>query len=289
MLHKRRVLRALYYAMRRRVRVALGRAARPQPPPVLSQSLEAVVERHSGIARALLKNLPAGLDLTGKNACEIGSGDCLAVIALMLGLGARHVDVFEIAEPVVNEKQAEVIGRLKSAGLPVDVNVIRRGSGLELDAQRVTFHKGYMENFKGSAVVDFVFSFSVLEHVEDLDGFFRECFRIMTAGAHMLHVIDLGGHEAFEDPLPPLDFQTYSDGLFELMYPRYRRATRRFVSDYKAAAKRNGFQVLEIKPVRTASAEYLDEIWPKLRAGAKARPREEVAVIEFALTARKEG
>ena len=289
MLHKKRVFLTSYYAMRRRLRNALGRAPRPQPPPVLSQPLEAVVERHSGIARAALNNMPAGLDLTGKNACEVGSGDCLAAIALMLGLGARHVDVFEIADPVVNEKQVQVLNQLKSQGLPVDVNVIRRGSGLELDAQRVTFHKGYMENFKGAAVVDFVFSFSVLEHVEDLDGFFGECRRIMTPGAQMLHMIDLGGHNMFEDPLPPLDFQTYPDWLFNIMYPPYYRATRRFVSDYKAAAERNGFKVLQLKPVRAASEEYLNQIWPKLRPGAKARPREEVAVIEFALTARKEG
>ena len=287
MLHKKRVLLTTYYAMRRRLRIALGRPPRPQPPPVLSQPLQAVVERHSGIARAALKNMPPGLDFTGKNACEIGSGDCLAAIALMLGLGARHVDVFEINDPVVNDKQVEVLNQLKHQGLPVHLDLIRRRDQLELDPDRVTFHKGYMETFKGSAVVDFIFSFSVLEHVEDLDAFFRECFRIMTPGAQMLHVIDLGGHNMFEDPLPPLDFQTYPDWLFNLMYPPYYRATRRFVSDYKAAAERMGFKFVEAKPVRTASDQYLDELWPKLRPQAKARPRAEVAVVEFALSARK--
>src|SRR5688572_22636738 len=112
MLHRKRVLFATYHAMKRRVRVALGRSPRKRPPPVLSQPLEAIVERHSGIARAALKNMPSGLDLAGKNACEVGCGDCLAAISLLLGLGARHVDVFELSDPVVNEKQVQVLKAL---------------------------------------------------------------------------------------------------------------------------------------------------------------------------------
>jgi hypothetical protein len=288
MLHKRRVLRATYYALRRRLRIALGRPARRQPPPVLSQPLDAVVARHRTIARAAMENTPAGLDLRGKNVCEVGSGDCLAAIALFLGLGARHVDVFEIADPVTNEKQLEVLKALRAGGLPIDLGVIRAQT-MALDSERVTFHKGYMEDFKGMAVVDFMFSFSVMEHVEDLEGFYRASHRIMTPGAQMLHLVDLGGHEVFEDPLPPLDFQTYSNSMYELMYPAYHRATRRFVDEHKTAVERNGFKILDVKPTRTASEEYLNEVWPKLRGEAQARPRADVGVIEFALTARKVG
>lgn len=281
-------MRATYFALRRRLRIALGRAARVQPPPVLSQPLEAVVERHRTIAKAAMENMPSGVDLRGKNVCEVGSGDCLAAIALFLGLGARHVDVFEVADPVTNEKQLEVLKELRAEGLPIDLGVIRTPS-MTLDSDRVTFHKGYMENFKGSAVVDFMFSFSVMEHVEDLDGFYRASHRIMTSGAHMLHMVDLGGHDVFEDPLPPLDFQTYSNAMYHLMYPPYHRATRRFIDEHKAAVPRNGFEVLAVKPVRRAGEEYLGELWPKLRGEARSRPRADVGVIEFALTARKQG
>jgi hypothetical protein len=262
--------------------------ARHRPPPVLSQPLEVVVERHGTIARAAMENMPAGVDLLGKNVCEAGSGDCLAAIALFLGMGARHVHVFEIADPVTNEKQLEVLSRLRAQGLPIDLGVIRNKT-MTLDTERVSFHKGYMEDFKGPAVVDFMFSFSVMEHVEDLDGFYRASHRIMTPGAQMLHMVDLGGHEVFEDPLPPLDFQTYSESLYNLMYLKYDRATRRFLDEHKAAVQRNGFKILNVKPTRTASEEYLNEVWPKLRPEARARSRAEVGVIEFALTARKVG
>jgi hypothetical protein len=288
MLHKKRVLTATYFAMRRRARVALGRPPRKRPPPILSQPLEAIVERHTGIIRSALANMPAGLSLTGKNACEVGSGDCLAAISFFLGLGARHVDVFEMSDPLVNEKQVEVLNRIKAHGLPADVNMIRGGPNYELDTQRVQFHKCYMEQFKGEALVDFLFSFSVLEHVEDLDGFFGASFRIMSPGSYMVHIIDLGGHSEFEDPMPPLDFQTYPDWLFDLMYPPYYRATRRFVSDYRAAAERHGFKIIDVKPVRTASPEYVDKIWSKLRPQARSHPHSEVGVIEFALIARKD-
>lgn len=286
MLHKRRVLRATYFALRRRLRIALGRPARYHPPPVLSQPLEAVVERHRTIARAAIENMPAGVDLRGKNVCEVGSGDCLAAIALFLGLGARHVDVFEVADPVTNEKQLAVLNALRAEGLPVDVGVIRTPT-MTLDTDRVTFHKGYMENFAGAAVVDFMFSFSVMEHVEDLDGFYRAIHRIMTPAAQMLHMVDLGGHDVFEDPLPPLDFQTYSNPLYDLMYPPYHRATRRFIDEHVSAIERNCFEVLNVKPVRTATPDYLDQIWPNLRGEARSRPRGEVGVIEFALLARR--
>ncbi|HUS36055.1 MAG TPA: class I SAM-dependent methyltransferase [Verrucomicrobiae bacterium] len=288
MLHPQRVMLTTYYGLRRRLRMALRLPARRRPPPVLSQAVEAVVERHGMIARAAMANKPAGLDLCGKNVCEVGSGDCLAAIALFLGLGARHVDVFEIADPVTNDKQVEVLKRLRAQGLPIDVGVIRADT-MTLDTERVTFHKGYMEDFKGPAVVDFMFSFSVMEHVEDLDGFYRASHRIMTPGAQMLHMVDLGGHEVFEDPLPPLDFQTYSEWLYNLMYLKYHRATRRFLDEHKAAVERNGFKILNLTPTRTASEEYLSEIWPKLRPEAHARPRADVGVIEFALTARKQG
>jgi hypothetical protein len=99
--------------------------------------------------------------------------------------------------------------------------------------------------------------------------------------------VDLGGHGVFEDPLPPLDFQTYADWLHDWMFPKYHRPTRRFFEEHKAAVKRHGFEIVEARPTRTASEDYLNEIWPKLRKQARERSRAEIGVIEFALIARK--
>ena len=103
----------------------------------------------------------------------------------------------------------------------------------------------------------------------------------------MIHVVDLGGHGEFEDPVPPLDFQTYPDWLFAAMYPAHQRNTRRFLTDYRAAATRAGFRQIEIRPTRFADKAYLATIRPRLRAAARQQPIEDIAVIEFNLTAVK--
>jgi hypothetical protein len=234
--------------------------------------------------------MPAGMDLAGKNVCEVGAGDCLAGISLMLGLGAKHVDVVEIEDPVVNEKQREVLRILKGQGLPVDLSLIEGQSApFTLSPARVQFHKVYMENFHTGVPADFLYSYHCLEHVEDLDGFHRACAKVMRPGAHMLHVIDLGGHGEFEDPLPPLDFQTYPNWLYDYIYPPYRRATRKFLDEHLSAMERSGFKILKTTPLRTAGDEYRDAIWPKLRKEARSRPRQDIGVIEFVTVAQKIG
>lgn len=238
----------------------------------------------------MLENLPPGLDLRDKTVCEVGAGDCLAAASLMLGLGARRVEVVEIADPVVNQKQREVLTILKRQGLPMDISFIEgQKEPLTINSERVRFYKTYMENLQTASPIDFLFSFSVMEHVEDLDGFYRACSKLMRPGATMLHVIDLGGHGEFEDPLPPLDFQTYPDWLYNYIYPPYNRATRRFLKQHLEAIERNGFKILKMNPFRTAPDQYLDVIWPKLRKAARLQPRVDVSVIEFAVVAQRIG
>jgi 2-polyprenyl-3-methyl-5-hydroxy-6-metoxy-1,4-benzoquinol methylase len=287
MLHPKRVLLMLYYAMRRRIRRALHIPQRPKPPPVLGYPIEHVVERHSWIARSFLKHGPPDLDLRGKAVCEVGAGDCLAASSLFLAKGAARVDIIEVEPPVVTEKQLQVLETLQAQGFPVDLSIIRKNGGLHLDPERVTYHRCYMEQFHSENSHELIFSFSVLEHVEDLPGFYASCWRTLRPGGWMLHMIDLGGHELFEDPLPPLDFQTYSNLLYGAMFPKYGRATRRFFSEHVDAVKSAGFEVVKVTPTRLADDAYLEQLWPKLRAEARARGREEIRVVEFALLARK--
>lgn len=289
MLHKKGVLLAIYHAMRGRVRRGLRLAPRKRPPPVLGQNIEHVVERHSWILRSVEKHSPPNLDLRGKNVCEVGAGDCLASASHFLSRGASHVDIIEVEPPVVNEKQLEVLRRLESEGHSVDHSMLAGPDGKpRLDASRVTYHRLYMENFQSRDRHEFIFSFSVMEHVEDLDGFYAACWRTLRKGGSMLHMIDLGGHAYFEDPMPPLDFQTYPDWLFRIMYQKYGRATRRFLKDHKQAVERAGFKIEKVTPTRVADQGYMETIWPQLHARARSHPREDVAVIEFALVARKE-
>jgi len=277
----------LQYAMRRRLRKALRIAPRHTAAPVMGFAMDAILERHAWIARSVLKHSPPGLELRGQAVCEVGAGDCLAASSLFLAQGAARVNIVEVEPAVVNEKQLQVLEGLQKLGLPMDLTIIQREGGLRLDAQRVRYHQGFMEDFHADTPHAFLFSFSVLEHVEDLAGFYASCWKALAPGGWMLHMIDLGGHELFEDPLPPLDFQTYPDWLYSLMFPKYHRATRRFVNEHAAAVTSAGFRVEKITPTRTADAEYLDRLWPLLRPAAQARPRDEIGVVEFALLAQK--
>jgi 2-polyprenyl-3-methyl-5-hydroxy-6-metoxy-1,4-benzoquinol methylase len=290
MLHRKRVAQTVYYATRRRIRKALRIAPRHTAAPILGYPLEVAVARHGWIARSVLAHAPAELDLQGKAVCEVGAGDCLAASSLFLARGASRVNIVEVEPAVVNEKQLQVLETLLKEGLPIDLSIIQRnGSGtLHLDKARVAYHTCFMEQFRSPQPHEFLFSFSVLEHVEDLAGFYASCHRVLAPGGWMLHLIDLGGHELFEDPLPPLDFQTYPDWLYRLMYPKYHRATRRFLNEHTDAVKNAGFKIEKVTPTRTEDGPYMDQLWPQLRSSARQRKREEVAVVEFALLARKE-
>jgi SAM-dependent methyltransferase len=287
MLHKSKVLRAVKGNAIRQTRKLLGVKARPKAP-VLNQPVENIIERHSMICRRLADLWPQDFNLNGGSVCEIGPGDCLASTAFFVAKGARHVDLVELQPPVVNEKQFRILSALKEAGFPISLDILcAKAGGFLLNADYISYFKDQMENYRVENQHGLVFSHHVLEHVEDLNGMFTSAHRALQAGGRMIHVVDLGGHGEFEDPIPPLDFQTYSDWLFAAMYPTHQRNTRRFLADYRAAAARAGFKQIEIRPTRTADQSYLAAIHARLRAAARQQPVEDIAVIEFNLTAVK--
>jgi len=283
--HPRRVIRALKGNFIRQMRILSRIKARPKAP-VLSQNLEAIVDRHTKLCTLLQSLIPGDFSLAGKTACEVGPGDCLATAALLLGLGAQHVDLIEMQPPVVNEKQISTLKTVRGKGVPIDLEIVNEDS-LSLNEAKVTYKQVYMENYSADGKYDFVCSFNVGEHVEDLDGFFASCYRATKPGGINVHMIDLGGHGEFEDPLPPLDFQTYPDWLYTMMYPAYNRATRHFFSEHVKASGKAGFKLKDAVKLRTADAACLQTVRPHLRKAAQDLDDEELAVIEFALITQK--
>jgi hypothetical protein len=287
MLHKIKVLRALKGNAIRQTRKLLRLKARPKAP-ILNQPVENIIERHSMICKRLADLWPQNFNLNGDSACEIGAGDCLASAAFFVAKGAGHVDLVELEPPVVNEKQFRILSALKEAGFPISLDIIcAREGGFILNKNYLSYFKDQMENYRVENQHGLVFSHHVLEHVEDLNAVFEISHRALHDGGRTIHVVDLGGHSEFEDPVPPLDFQTYPNWLFSAMYPVHHRNTRRFLADYKAAAVRAGFKQIEIRPTRVAEKPYLAAIRPRLREAARQQPTEDIAVIEFTLTAVK--
>lgn len=103
----------------------------------------------------------------------------------------------------------------------------------------------------------------------------------------MIHKFDLTGHDLLENPIPPLDFQTYPDWLYALMYPNYSRATRQLQSVKIHQVQKKGFEDIRVECLRQASAEYIDCSWPLLRPVVRFEPKDSGAQSELILSARK--
>jgi len=269
------------------LRIAVGFKARQRKWP--PQSFEATVAHHADLTRFLLKHLPAGWSFPGKTACEVGCSDCLSIASLLIQLGCKHVDLIEPSPPVLNPLQPRILRELQRTGFDLDPSILIEGAGgVCFDETKVTYRNTLMEQVSLVEGYDYIFSFHVMEHVEDLPGCYGACGRALKRGAgRMFHRIDFSGHGDLEDPVPPLDFQTYPNWLYNLMYPRGHRATRSFVSHHQSALENAGLIVEETIVTRRADPQYLEDIWPKLRREARQIPKAELGVLEAVVVSHK--
>jgi SAM-dependent methyltransferase len=244
------------------------------------------VERYRRICRTLLPHLPNQLP-EGFLAAEIGCGDCLAAADMVLGRGARHVHLVEHQAMPINLMHREAIEGAKAPDLPNRGSILSPENPPRLNSAVATLHAGLLENISLPEPVDLIYSFDVLEHVENLDAFFSCCYRNLRPGGWSLHKFDLTGHEFFEDPMPPLDFQTYPRWLYRLMFPRYRRAVRNLADLFFDFMRKNGFEILEIVPLRVADPHYLREIRPRLRKEAQLKSDDILRLLDLVIVARK--
>ena len=284
-LHPASVFCALYYAQRWRLKRWLGIPDRPRAP-VLQGGLDKAVERYRRICRTLLPQLANRLP---KNfiAAEIGCGDCLPAADMMLGLGAQHVHLVEHQAMPLITLHRQALSRTISPDLPNRASILSSDDPPRLNPALATLHVGLLENLSLPQPVDLVYSFDVLEHVEDLDAFFSCCHRTLKPGGLSLHKFDLSGHEFFEDPMPPLDFQTYPRWLYRLMFPRYRRAVGNFADLFFNLMRKNGLEILEIVPLRVADPHYLHTIRPQLRKEARMKSDEVLRFLDLIVLARR--
>jgi SAM-dependent methyltransferase len=250
--------------------------------------MDTAVTRYRRICRTLLDNLPDRLPIKDAVVSEIGCGDCLAAADMMLGLGAKHVHLVEyVPMTVTDQHQRALTPLIEDGDLPNKGSVLVEGSPPRLNKALVTFHEGLLENIRLPEQVDFLYSFDVLEHVEDLDGFFAYCGEVVRPGGMMMHKFDLSGHGQFEDPLPPLDFQTLPRWLFDFTFPKYNRAAGNFADQFLSSMERHGFTDLKVVPIRLADPAYLDEIWPHLRKEARIRRKDQIAMLDLVIMARR--
>lgn len=284
-LHPGAVVRALWFAQRYRLKHWLKIPDRPHCP-VLEAGIDSAVDRYRRICRTLLAHLPDSLPAAFQ-AAEIGFGDCLAAADMMLGLGASHIHLIEHQSAPFTSVHFAALKKTMVPDLPNRGAIFLPNNPPQLNPALATLHLGLLENITLPKPVDIVYSFDVLEHVEDLDAFFACCHRILKPGGWMLHKFDLSGHEFFEDPMPPLDFQTYPNWLYRLMFPRYRRAVRNLADQFLNTMKKSGFTDLRVTPLRQADPAYLRVIRPRLRKEARERSEATIGLLDLVVKARR--
>lgn len=284
--HPDRVFQALYYGTRWRLNRLLKSTEKPHSA-VSNIGFDVTTKRFKRICETILQHLAEANSLEGSVAAEIGCGDCLAAADMMLGLGARHIHLIEYCPIKVTEFHRETLKPLIDDSRLPNRGWILDAESLQLNPARATAHQGLLENVGIPELVDLVYSFDVVEHVEDLDGFFACCSKMLRPGGVSFHKFDLSGHEYFEDPLPPLDFQTYPTWLFNLIFPKYRRAVGNFADTIMKAMTDQGLEIIEVVPIRKADPAYLDAIWPRLRKEARLRSREIVSLLDVIVIAQK--
>jgi len=285
--HVAAALKTACFCQQKRLKNHLGIKGKPTSR-VMDQGIDTAVERYTRICETLKAHLPGDLDLKDAVACEIGCGDCFAAADMMLGLGARHVHLVEFQPLELSHEHLAAISRMSGKnGLPNRGEIVEDGNPPHLAAAKATYHQGLLEDTRIPEKVDLLYSFDVLEHVEDLDGFFSYCGEVVKPGGYMLHKFDLSGHGLFEDPMPPLDFQTFPKWLFDLIFPKYMRAVGNFADEFLTVMEKHGFTDFKTIPIRTAEPAYLDAVWPHLRPEAHTRSKENVSLLDLVVVSRR--
>ena len=283
--HYQAALKTAFYGYWLAHKGKLGIKQRPTSR-VMHAGMDHAVARYARICRTLLAHIPNPQSLHGAVVSEIGCGDCFAAADMMLGLGAKHVHLVEYLPLELTEENRRALSAMVGQeGLPNRGELLDSGATLQLNRQKASYHQGLLENIRLPEKVDFLYSFDVLEHVEDLEGFFAYCGEVVRPGGVMVHKFDLSGHGLFEDPMPPLDFLTFPRWLFDLIFLKYKRAVGHFADEFLTSMEKHGFTDLKVIPIRVAEPDYLDEIWPHLMGRARCRDKEIVKLLDLVVVA----
>lgn len=230
--------------------------------------------------------------LDGCRVLEYGPGDILGVALLLYGLGAQQVDcVDRFPLEGASEKNLEVYRQLicslpeparsraaaafKATGDPA--------SGFRPECVRYRVTPNGLSGEDGA--YDRIVSRAVLEHVNSLPLTLRDMERGLRPGGLAVHSVDLRSHNL--DRYVPLDFLTWPDWLYQLMYSHKGFPNRLRVGDFRDAIGMTSLELLSITPTSRAAAADLDRVRPHLPARLRDADPDELAWLGFWITLRR--
>lgn len=243
------------------------------------------------LARLGLDRSSAPQYLAGKNVLEYGPGDTPGVALLFVAFGANSatcVDRFALSRLrafSVEVLQAVLEGLPATARRRADQCFIQTG---RVESGFATSHLNYLVRRNGlsgeQANMSLVVSRAVLEHVNDLRATFADMAAAMKPDALALHQVDLKSHGLHQRN--PLDFLTWPNWLWNLMYSEKGVPNRLRPDSYRAGASAAGLQIMEMSPTGAVGDDVIREVRPHLAAPFKGLPDEDLACQGFWLKCR---
>lgn len=230
--------------------------------------------------------------LVGKRVLEYGPGDLPGVALLMIAHGAESVicvDRFPLVR--LTKKNLLVIDDLLSTLNPIKRQRARtcfidpERPELGFNPVRISYHidRNGLSGLKEE--IDLVISRAVLEHVNDLFATFQDMQSAMKKDAIAIHQVDLKSHGLHQTN--PLDFLTWSESLWRLMYSHKGVPNRQRVDSFRRIVTETGFTVDLLEPTLLASPEDVQAIRPNLASPFWQISDQDLRWLGFWLVCRK--
>jgi len=230
--------------------------------------------------------------LDGKHVLEYGPGDIPGVGLLMYAHGAAQVvAVDRFSMVTISHKNAEVLkclinslqGRNKDRALSCFNADGRPESGF--DASRLRYRVTASGISDLSNEVDLIVSRAVLEHVNDLQATFRDMKNALRPGGLAIHKVDLKSHGLHMSN--PLDFLTWPQPLWHLMYRHKGMPNRWRTNHYRDVITNAGLQTILLEPVELAASRDVEEVYPHLASPFRTVSREDLSWLSFWVVLRR--
>jgi len=224
--------------------------------------------------------------LAGKTVVEYGPGDFPGVALLCVAHGAAKVYcVDRFAMVKVNEKNLAVTEQLRLGLSAAARNRLDRAFD-KSRAPQVSFNRDaidYRVTTHGFAALDgkadLVISRAVLEHVDDLDGTFRDMQATMKPGAQAVHQVDLKSHGLHRSN--PLDFLEWSATTWSLMFSHKGVPNRWRIDRYRRIVAALGVEDVHFEVINRASAADVAAVQPKLAPIFRDVSADDLACLGF--------
>jgi SAM-dependent methyltransferase len=232
--------------------------------------------------------------LQGLRVLEYGPGDILGVALLFYAHGAAQVQCVD-RFPLENAsaKNLEVY-RALLASLPAGARA-RGDAAFQTPGDPASGFRpecvGYRITPDGlageAAAFDLIVSRAVLEHVNSLDATLHDVGRGLRSGGLSLHSVDLRSHNLDRDV--PLDFLTWPEWLYKMMYSHKGFPNRLRVADYRRAIAATGLELLSMEPSASAAPADVARVHPHLARHLRHADQVELGWLGFWMTLRQPG